>query len=254
VHLREVALDGANLQYVHGATARERRLRQEAIGKAQQVSNEPGIRFRIDALRVRNGRLAFLNEAARPAYLVHVDGTQLDLRNLSTQGAEGPARLTARGRFMGSGETRLTADFRPEAKTLDLGLDLRIEGTDLKTMNNLLRAHGNFDVRAGKFSLFSEVRVRDGNIRGYVKPLFQDMDVYDEAQDQHKTLGRRLYEGLVGGISGILENRRRDEVATVADLSGRVGDPETSAVQIVVRLIQNAFFKAILPGFERQMG
>jgi hypothetical protein len=38
----------------------------------------------------------------------------------------------------------------------------------------------------------------------------------------------------------------------VADLTGRVDDPDASALQVVVRLIQNAFFKAILPGFERQ--
>jgi hypothetical protein len=258
VRLREVDIRDANLQYVRAAgpsaKARAGQARREAVQAAKAAANEPGIRYRIDRLTVRGTRFAFLNEAARPPYLVFVDGTRIDLTNVSTQGAEGPAKLVMRGRFMGSGESQTTAEFRPEAKSLDLSLDVRIEGAELRAMNNLLRAHGNFDVRAGRFSLFSEVRVRDGRIRGYVKPLFQDVDVYDASQDRHKPLVKRLYERAVGGLAGILENRRRDEVATVADLTGRVGDPDTSSLQVIARLIQNAFFKAILPGFERQLG
>jgi hypothetical protein len=36
------------------------------------------------------------------------------------------------------------------------------------------------------------------------------------------------------------------------ELSGEVANPQTSTWQTVVHLIQNAFFKAILPGFERE--
>ncbi|MFB3819074.1 MAG: DUF748 domain-containing protein [Candidatus Methylomirabilales bacterium] len=253
VRLSRVVLERANLQYVQGATTagREKQLRQKVTTEAKQAANEPGIRYRIDELLVRDSKLGFLNERTRPPYLVFVDDTEIRLTNLSSQGAEGPARLTLRGEFMGTGDTTVSARFRPEAKTLDLAVDLKIEGTELPAMNNLLRAHGKFDVRAGRFSLFSEVRVQDGRIRGYVKPLFQDMDVYDRGQDRHKPLLKRAYERVVGGISEILENRVRDEVATVADLSGRVENPNASALQVVVRLVQNAFFQAILPGFER---
>jgi hypothetical protein len=30
-------------------------------------------------------------------------------------------------------------------------------------------------------------------------------------------------------------------------------DPQTSTVETIVRLIQNAFFRAILPGFDREL-
>jgi hypothetical protein len=253
VHLTRVVLERANLQYVQGATTagREQQLRQKVATEAKQAANEPRIRYRIDELLVRDSKLGFLNERARPPYLVFVEDTEIRLTNLSSQGAEGPARLTLRGKFMGSGASTVSARFRPEAKTVDLAVDLKIENTALPSMNNLLRAHGNFDVRAGRFSLFSEVRVQGGQIRGYVKPLFQDMDVYDKRQDRHKPLMKRAYESVVGGVSELLENRVRNEVATVAKLSGRVDNPNTSTWQVAVRLIQNAFFQAILPGFER---
>ena len=42
------------------------------------------------------------------------------------------------------------------------------------------------------------------------------------------------------------------EVATKADVSGPLDSPQTSTWQVLVRLVQNAFIKAILPGFERE--
>jgi hypothetical protein len=49
-----------------------------------------------------------------------------------------------------------------------------------------------------------------------------------------------------------IENVPRDEVATKVDMSGSAQRPRTEIVQIVIGLIQNAFFKAILPGFEQE--
>ena len=134
-----------------------------------------------------------------------------------------------------------------------MDLVLSIENTDMRRMNDLLRAYGNFDVVAGNFSMYSEIKIRQGKIDGYVKPLFSDMKVYDQRQDAEKNIFRKLYEGLVGGISGLLENRPREEIATRVPIAGDVEGPETSTWETIVRLIQNAFFKAILPGFEKEV-
>jgi hypothetical protein len=128
-----------------------------------------------------------------------------------------------------------------------------VEKASLPAINDLLRAYGKFDVTAGTFSVYSEVRVRNSRIDGYVKPLFENVKVYDPQQDKKKPVLRKLYEKVVGGLSHILENRPRDQVATVADLSGSIDDPNTSAWEIAVRLVSNAFVKAILPGFEREV-
>jgi hypothetical protein len=128
-----------------------------------------------------------------------------------------------------------------------------IEDTDLSSLNDLLRAHAGFDVRGGQFALYAELGVHDGRLEGYVKPLFSDVNIYDPAQDKHKGVFRKMYEGIAEGIADLLENRKRDEVATVAELGGPVGDPKTRNVEVVLRLIKNAFFKSILPGFERDM-
>ena len=53
-------------------------------------------------------------------------------------------------------------------------------------------------------------------------------------------------------MSTLLENRPREEVATRVDISGRIDKPDVRPVVAAARLFQNAFIKAILPGFERR--
>jgi hypothetical protein len=118
-------------------------------------------------------------------------------------------------------------------------------------MNDLFRAYGRFDVSSGQFFLYSEMAAKDGVITGYVKPLFNDLKVYAKEQDKSKSAAKKMYERLVGGVAKILKNREREEVATKATVLGRIDNPKVPIIDVVVRLIQNAFFKEILPGFDR---
>jgi len=61
----------------------------------------------------------------------------------------------------------------------------------------------------------------------------------------------RLYEAVVGGVLGVFENTPRNAVATQTDVSGEVENPKAHTWQVVGNLVQNAFFKAILPGFSK---
>jgi hypothetical protein len=90
-------------------------------------------------------------------------------------------------------------------------------------------------------------------VEGYIKPLFKKMQVLDARQDREKTLFHQLYEGLVGEVAALLENRPRKEVATQTEISGPLESPTTSTWQTLINLIRNAFFKAVLPGFEKEV-
>jgi hypothetical protein len=252
-HLRNLKAHNLALDYIHYAeTARKEKERvEETVEATQEVTNKPGLLLRIDDLRL-SGRLGMVNKAADPSYQVFLDSMNFQLTNLSNRFRHGEARARLQGNFMGSGLTLVTATFRPEKSGPDFDLNVKIEGTQLSSMNKLLRAYGDFDVVAGSFSLYSEIEVKNDKIDGYLKPHFKDMDVYDRRQYKEKEIFRKMYEGLVGGVLGLLKNQPREEVATRADLSGEVEDPETSTWQIIIRLVQNAFFKSILPGFERE--
>jgi hypothetical protein len=153
---------------------------------------------------------------------------------------------------MGTGETVVTATFRPENNGPHFDIDARLENIDLRAMNDLLRAHANVDVTSGWLSVFSELRVKNHRVDGYVKPLFRDLKAYDPRQDEEKSLGTKIKEKAADLAATVLRNKPREEVATVAPIAGPLENPDASTWQTIVGLVQNAFFKAILPGFLRE--
>jgi hypothetical protein len=255
VDLDEATVRGVQVEYSH-TPAREGVI-QAATAKTAQavkdVSNKPDILIRARAMKVADATVGFVNKTVSPSYRAFLTQTNLTIDNFSNQREDGTmvARLT--GKFMGNGATRAIATFRPEKNGPDFDLDMRIENTDMRTMNDMLRAYGKFDVVAGTFSVYSEIKVKNGHIDGYVKPLFAGLDVYDPVQDRDKSLGRKLYEKAVEGVGKILKNMPRKEVATVATISGPVEGARPDTWEVIAKLIQNAFFKAILPGFDREV-
>jgi hypothetical protein len=255
VSLDRVTIDTAEMDYTHTAPtkAAEKEVARTATRVAKEVENQPGVLLRIGTLTVTSGTFGFVNRAQQPPYRVFLTQTELTVQNLTNHRTQGTAVATLHGKLMGTGATQATATFRPELKGADFDLGVRVENTQMAGMNDLLRAYGKFDVVGGLFSLYSELRVKDGRISGYVKPLFRDLDVYDRHQDAGKGWARQLYERMVGGVSKLLENDPRDEVATKGEVIGQVGDAKMSTGDIIVGLIQNAFFKAILPGFDQEL-
>jgi hypothetical protein len=254
VDLEDVRVEGLRGDYTfRKSTARpvEQTARQLAAN-AQAVANAPDVLLKARRIAVSDGTLGFVNAEATPRYRVFLAGTDLVIHNLTNHLAEGSATAHLSGRFVGSGETVVTATFRPETTGPDFDLDARIESTDLRPLNDLLRAHAKIDVTSGALSVFSELSVKNGRIDGYVKPLFRDLRIYDPAQDADKGLGQRIKEKAADVAAKILRNRRREEVATVTPIAGPLDDPTASTWQTLVGLVQNAFFKAILPGFGRE--
>jgi len=254
VNLKSLTIEDLRADYVHAAhTKRAEVARAEAtVSTAQSINANEETLVRVDQIRIDGGELGFVDQAATPAYRVHLADVHVTLEHYSNQLREGPASLVIRGKFMGTGDTQISAVMRPPEESPDLQLKLKIVGTQIRSMNNLLRTYGKFDVVGGIFSCYAEIGIDEGSIRGYVKPLVRKLNVYDRAQDRDKEALEKVREGAIEDLSDLLENIPRDEVATKADVTGHVSRPHTETVQIVVGLVRNAFFKAILPGFERE--
>jgi hypothetical protein len=242
-----------HLDYLHSQRTAAVEKKTVAVVKktAKHLNNAPGLLIQADQVVLTGCTLGIVNKAAKKPYRVFLADTDLRLNNFSNQFAQGPAQAKLKAKFMGSGITRATATFRPEKAGPDFDLYLKTEDTQLTSINNVLRSYGNFDVSAGTFSIVTELHVKNNTIKGYIKPFFKDIKVYDKLKDRDQGVFHQLYEKMIGGVAILLENRTRQEVATKATISGPVGKPETSTWQIVGQLIKNAFFKALLPTFEK---
>jgi len=252
--LDRVEVQGVDAEYIHAPRTAEieKERAQRSLEAAKRVANKPDIDLRIDRLDITRSTLGFVNRAATPEYRLALTDTNLTVENLGNQRRESPAMMRLKGRFMGTGDTAVSMTLRPQTGGGDMDLTARIDEADMAAMNGFVRAHGGIDVAAGKLSVYSELRVRGGDITGYVKPLFRDVSVgaVDGNEAETKSFGRRLYERAVGVAMKILKNRSRGEVATVATISGRLDQPQFNKWEVIGRLLENAFVKAILPGFD----
>lgn len=259
--LKDLMLREAVLDYDYIAKPVPEEIKKKEKGKAaekveeleRKYVNKPGLLIRADRVRISQSALGLVNMSARPDYRVFIDGLDLELRNFSNRFSQGPAELFLKGQFMGSGDTNVTGTFRPEKQGPDFNITIAVKNTNMRDMNDIFRAYGNFDVTEGLFSFYSDLNVKNDKVRGYVKPLFRKMKVYDKRQDREKSAFRKLYEEIVGGASKLLESRRRKEVATKTPIEGDIENPKAGTWETLVNLLQNAFFHAILPGFEKNI-
>src|SRR5215471_1391991 len=253
VEVKDISIAGLHLDYTHTAAAapKESAAKKNVKEAAKKASNNPDMVLKLDKFELVNSNLGLINKTKDPAYRIFVSGADFRVTNLSNHAEDGLAHAKLTGKFMGSGPAVATASFRPENKMADLSIDIAIENTDLTTMNDMLRAYGKFDVTRGEFAFYSQLRIKNNHIEGYVKPLLSNMKVYDPEQDREKSFFHKLYEMIVGGVAKLLESTKTSDVATQANISGEVGSASASVWQVLGKLFENAFVKAILPGFER---
>lgn len=255
VHLKQAVVRQVNVDYVHSPKTlhAEAERVQEALATVEELTSAPATTLLIDDLRIENSRFAYVDETTDPHYQLLLTDTDVALKNFSNQPAAPDSVVTLDGRFMGVGKTTVRATFQPMAKTAELDFDLAVEPTPLTAMNDLLLAVGNFDVVAGSFSFYTKLSLHNGEIEGWVKPLFHDMNVYSSKQDATKGALQQLYESAVEGVKLIFENRE-GTVATETSVSGKIEDPQASTWRILINLATNAFVKTIVPGFESYLG
>jgi hypothetical protein len=246
--LADLVVTGLHVDWRLGQTSAD-----QAVEAVEALDEEEAMEVRLERLELVDSEIGVIVTEASPQYRLFLGDADVVINGYSNLDGAPPMGLEARGLFQGSGPSRIAGAFRSDDAGPDFDLDVRIENTQLASLNDMLRANFNVDVTRGTFAFYSEIAAQNGRIDGYVKPMFVDAEIYDPAQDRDDGFFRRMWERIAEGLAKLLENKRRDQVATVADISGKVEDVRASNAQVVVNLIRNAFFQAILPGFRRDI-
>jgi hypothetical protein len=255
--LQDLLVSKLKADYVYRERAQDAQKRQAVADTAKAAHDDPALTVTIAHGKVLHSELGFVNVSARPEYRVFMADLNTEIDHFSTNLRElagGDAAVKLTGRFMGTGRTVVKGTFRPEHPNPDFDLDVQIVKTDLKSLNKVLKAYADLDLAKGNLSFFSNLAVKKGEVEGYVKPIFKDVEVYDPQQDRDKAMTKKVYEAVVGGVKELLKNRPQQQVAAETDVSGPVPNPRADTWRIVATLIQNAFFQAILPGLEKEYG
>lgn len=250
-HLSRVEFTDLQVDYItsQATKAIEKKHAKQAVKLADKVRNTPELWLEVDALTLRDSRFGFENKGATPPYRVFISQLSLDLDHLSNQPGQVASGFRAHGAFMGSGTARLKGKVRTSAKPVDAEVHLEVEDAKLTSLNGLLMAHAGVDVADGQFSVFTEVKVKNGKIDGYIKPLIKNLKIYDRQKDKDKRFGKRVEMHVLQFLANLFKNHDSKAVATVVRISGSTGGPDTNEWEVIRKLIGNGLSHAILPGF-----
>src|SRR5207247_7593025 len=111
---------------------------------------------------------------------------------------------------------------------------------------------GTFCFKRGWFDLVSETESKEGQMTGYVKPLFRNLQVFSLAQDiKEDNVLQFFWQALVGATTRLLNNRPRDQFGTLIPFTGEVSKARTMDILATIgNVLRNAFVRAYLPRLE----
>lgn len=250
----DMAMQRPQLNFVD---ARKKQDEQAGLGTNWREQIESLSPLTINRLELANGTLAFHNVDSSPQVhlqLKHLNATLTNLTNVDDQQGR-VANLELRGLLLDDTPMQLTAHFDPFQRA-DFDVAFKTQQLPLTALNDFARVYGNLDFKGGHGEVVAELTARDNNLDGYIKPLFQDVDVFDWEQDvEHGDNNpfQIAWQGLAGGLSSLFTNDKTKQLATRIPISGHIEDTEIGTGPAIWGLIKNSFIDAFDDQFEHQL-
>lgn len=206
------------------------------------------IPIKINRFVIKNGEIALTNVWATPSTDLPLDSFNLEILNIQNTLEEDadalPSKITASGIAPDyGGQLHFDADAMLLKTFPDFDYEMRFEGVNLKNLNPIMEHYTDMDFEKGRISIYSEMAMKDQQFEGYVKPLIEDMRIFNWKEDD-RSLGQWFKEFFGEGIQEVLENQPRQQFATKVPMSGTVEDVKTALWPTLINTLRNAYFNA----------
>ncbi|HEY8269909.1 MAG TPA: DUF748 domain-containing protein [Pseudobdellovibrionaceae bacterium] len=106
--------------------------------------------------------------------------------------------------------------FNRLATPIPWSVDIEVEDFDIVTLDPYLKSHVPLTFTKGTLDLYSEVLSKEGQVRGYFKPLLKDIDV---VSNKEKFIGAKHFgiEMITALVNLILRDKKTKSIATIID-------------------------------------
>ncbi len=203
----------------------------------------------INRFEIKNGVISFKDFNTKPVIDVYIHDLNLVATNLSNVEQEEealPSSINATGTSIGGGHFNVEAHLNALKEIPDIDLTMTFEQVDMTALNDFIRAYTKTDVEKGTFNLYSEIIIDDGHLKGYVRPVLEDMQILDWEEEEGGFL-KKAWEAIAEGIKTIFENPEEEQVATQVPIEGNLNemDLEVGVWPTIWELFRNAFVEAI---------
>jgi hypothetical protein len=241
---------------LHGAIVGEAVVRQPVCNFIHKVQTGEKVNWaakvkemlpvRINRFEIRDGKVTFYDFTKKPDVSLELKQLQVvatNFANVEDSGEALPAALEATGVSIGDGRLTLKMRLNPLQAVPDLDMDLSFENINMPALNDFFRAYGKIDVERGTLSVYSEMAVKDGKVKGYIKPVARDVEILDVKTDDQNPV-TLAWQAIVAFVTEIFKNKPKQQLATQIPLSGDVSNIKTSVWAALWNIYQNGFVQA----------
>jgi hypothetical protein len=234
----------------------------KAEGESQTGAGAPWLEtirdlfpFKINRALIQDGSIHFrAYTTAKPVdvYLSRINASIDDLSNIDDKTHPLVATVQAAGLAMDQARFEFKMTLDPFSYRPTFHMALRLLGLDVTKLNDLTMAYGKFDLKRGWFDLVLEVDAKEGQMTGYVKPLFRDLKLFDLAEDiKGGNVFQATWQALLGAVATVFKNQPRDQFGTLIPFEGDFSGTTTmNILATIMNVLRNAFVNAYLPRLE----
>lgn len=210
--------------------------------------------LQVNRFEVQDGRIRYLDSTAAPKVDISLTDTYIvanNLKNTSKSDVKLPSSVVASAKAYG-GTFTLNMKLDALAKEPTFDLTAEIKQANLVKLNDFFIAYAKFDISRGTFSLYSEFAADQGRFKGYVKPIVKELEVKG-VEDKKDGFLQKVKETVIDVVGDILENPKKDQIATKIPVQGSFGESSVGVWQAVWEVLKNAFIEALLPSIDNEI-
>jgi hypothetical protein len=212
--------------------------------------------FKINSAIIRDGTVhfrAYKTEKPMDVYLSAVNGSVDNLGNIGNETTPLVSTVQATAMAMDQAKLEFKMTLDPFSYRPTFHLTLRLLGLDVTKINDLALTYGKFDFKRGWFDLVVDADSKEGQLNGYVKPLFRNLKVFSLTQDiKEDNVLQFFWQALVGFATTVFKNQSRDQFGTLIPFSASdTGKTSTDLLATIGNILRNAFVRAYLPRLEK---
>jgi hypothetical protein len=207
---------------------------------------------KFNRFTVRNGEVHYRDFSRDPKVDVVIDHVSMVASNLTNSlklSKTLHADIEIKGRPLREGSLATNINLDPYAPKPTFTMKTEVADLPLTKLNDFAKAYASITFETGTLRVATEMESKNGNFRGYVEPVFDNMSIFDPGHDSDNPIDF-IWQGIVGGITRIIRNHPKDRFGTRVPIAGNFDNPSPAILETVFNVLRNAFVKA----FEGKLG
>lgn len=202
----------------------------------------------VNRFEIKDGTVHYYDFTTQPKVDVRMDDMQMvvtNLRNTIDSETPLPSSVKMSAITMGGGRFSVDGNLNILKQIPDVDISMKLEKMDIPAINDFAKAYASMDIEKGKFNLYNETVIKDGQLEGYVKPIIEDLKILSFKNDKPiKKPLNFLWQATAGLVAELFENQPKSSFGTKVPIRGDLNNVKPNIWTTTWNIVKHAFFKA----------